>query len=426
MKSTVYIKEVNELNYNILMIGGGPEIVDLLHSLEEEEIYNIYCVSEIPMPKLNGIRKNIIVKFSNWKNTVDTINDINVKFDTLICSDEAMTHVADEIANELKLPPISHLNSAPFRFKDRMRVICESHNIKTPKYKILHNYSDSNKLETWDYPLIVKPTSFLSSIGVKKVDTFQELQQRTSMLLNLKFPIYVNNKIYELGDLYNLENRVLVEEYIQGNEFSIESLIFNGEYIPLGITKKIVNEDSFSDEVGHIFPAKIEKEIEEKILNWSEKLHKVLLLNNIATHTEFRINETGIYLMEIGARIGGDKISKLMMYSFLQHFSYFKEYINIRLGIEPLKPEFNTKYTGIAFIKIPPKLYGKIYNGVNLPMNSIKSTVLEKEFTMEEGDVLPNPSNWSNERIGYVILQNANYEILEKDIKHIIKNSIFL
>lgn len=55
--------------------------------------------------------------------------------------------------------------------------------------------------------------------------------------------------------------------------------------------------------------------------------------------------------MEIGARIGGDKISKLMMYSLLQHFSYFKEYINIRLGIEPLKPEFNTKYTGIAFIK---------------------------------------------------------------------------
>ncbi|MBI5975966.1 hypothetical protein [Staphylococcus canis] len=54
-------------------------------------------------------------------------------------------------------------------------------------------------------------------------------------------------------------------------------------------------------------------------------------------------------------------------------------------------------------------------------MNSIKSTVLEKEFTMEEGDVLPNPSNWSNERIGYVILQNANYEILEKDIKYIIK-----
>ncbi|HHK1299103.1 TPA: ATP-grasp domain-containing protein, partial [Streptococcus pyogenes] len=106
----------------------------------------------------------------------------------------------------------------------------------------------------------MKPTSFLASIGVKKVYNFSELQQAVSQMLNVKFPVYIASGVYELGELYNLEPRVLVEEFIDGEEYSLESVVRNGIYTPLGITKKIVDEKLFMDEIGHIFPSNLNKE----------------------------------------------------------------------------------------------------------------------------------------------------------------------
>ncbi|HHJ7411397.1 TPA: hypothetical protein ACQMYH_000729 [Streptococcus pyogenes] len=46
----------------------------------------------------------------------------------------------------------------------------------------------------------MKPTSFLASIGVKKVYNFSELQQAVSQMLNVKFPVYIASGVYELGN----------------------------------------------------------------------------------------------------------------------------------------------------------------------------------------------------------------------------------
>lgn len=42
---------------------------------------------------------------------------------------------------------------------------------------------------------------------------------------------------------------------------------------------------------------------------------------------------------------------------------------------------------------------------------------------LKKGTVLPSPINWSNERIGYIILENQSYDDLNDDILNIISNT---
>lgn len=407
----------------VLIVGGGPEITICKDIIENNQRFEFYNISEIPSMYRELFIDSLEVDFSNWGNVIKQINELNVKFDAIACWDEAMTHIADDIAKELGLIPISTLDSQPFRYKDRMRMVCESNGIIVPRYKIINQYNDTFKVINWKFPLIVKPTSFLASIGVKKVYNFVDLQQHVANLLNVKFPVYLGASVYELGDLYGLEPRVLIEEYVEGNEFSLESIIVNGSYKPIGITQKITDESLFSDEIGHIFPCNLNEKVQAKIFSWGKKLHNVLQLQNIATHAEFRLNSNNDpVLIEIGARIGGDFIPDLINNSFFNGFSFYEEYLKARVGENISFDNSIRTYTGVIFLRLKKENYGKVLSGYSCDLTGISSKKIKEDIYKKVGSLLPNPINWSNERIGYMIFENNSYDELNNDLRKILSS----
>ncbi|HER5407080.1 TPA: biotin carboxylase, partial [Streptococcus pyogenes] len=102
-------------------------------------------------------------------------------------------------------------------------------------------------------------------------------------------------------------------------------------------------------------------------------------------------------------------------------FDFYNTYLKARLG---LQEELNTdtnKFSGIVFFRLNPENYGKIFNGVSYDAPKT-SLIFEEKMYKEEGTVLPNPINWSNERVGYVCLENKEYAVLEKEMKEILKS----
>ncbi|HFX3816263.1 TPA: acetyl-CoA carboxylase biotin carboxylase subunit family protein, partial [Enterococcus faecium] len=380
-----------QLMKKVLVIGGGPELTNFEEFIVNTNDYEFFSVSVIPPTFGDLMKKSIIVDFRNWGETISSIKNMQINFDFLICLDEALTHIADNIAKELSLIPLSKFNSQPFKYKDRMRIVCEAHGINTPKYKIINDYKNSEQLINWNYPLIVKPTSFLASIGVKKVESFKELQAQVNQQLNIKFPLYFD-KTYELGELYSLENRVIVEEFIDGEEYSLESIVTKNEYKVIGITKKITHEIDFMDEVGHIFPAQIPNHLKEKIEQWGQALHHALGIVNTVTHAEFRIDKkNNIYLIEIGARIGGDNISELIRYNSDNNFNFFEAYLKSREG-KIFSHVLGKKFVGIAFIKVPTNAYGKIFESLTIPKITNTSTIIKNEYMFKERNSLAFPN----------------------------------
>lgn len=214
-----------------------------------------------------------------------------------------------------------------------MKNVLDTNNIKTPKvYEIFSSNASElkekiNKISNFSR-FIIKPSFSSSGRGVKLVKEYNRDLIESYIEQAISFS---NDKL------------AIVEEYIQGKQFSIETLSCSGEHFILGITREFFLNKESGVEAGHIFPAYITDDIKNKI---NEVIYKVLDAFKIkvgASHIELRLTESGeIYLIEIASRLGGYRcdmmdllkinFSKLLLSSHteddLKFKSNFKSMIN--------------------------------------------------------------------------------------------------
>lgn len=145
------------------------------------------------------------------------------------------------------------------------------------------------------YPVIVKPRDNSGSRGVKLCRTKEELEQSMAEALE-----------------YSKLDSVLVEEFIEGPEYSIEGLHHDGKSEVIQFTEKKTTEFPYNVELGHIQPANISEENKQKIREVISKIGMALNFVNCPSHTELKINERGIFVIETSPRLGGDYITSTL------------------------------------------------------------------------------------------------------------------
>ena len=159
------------------------------------------------------------------------------------------------------------------------------------------------------FPVIVKPRDNSGSRGVKLCRNREELASSMS-------------EAFEVSKL----DTVLVEEFIEGPEYSIESLhykddsqqpIANGQKPKvksevIQFTEKKTTEFPYNVELGHIQPANISEENKQKIREIISKIGTALHFENCPSHTELKISDRGIFVIETSPRLGGDYITSTL------------------------------------------------------------------------------------------------------------------
>lgn len=146
--------------------------------------------------------------------------------------------------------------------------------------------------EELSYPVIVKPADRSGSRGITRVNSAEELQMAIAGALNVSF-----------------SKEVLVEEYFEGKEYSVEYLSWEGKHYFLALTEKFTTGAPNFIETGHLQPARVPVGVEEKVKRIAEAALTHLGVAYGASHTEIKINQNGeIALIEIGSRMGGDCI----------------------------------------------------------------------------------------------------------------------
>src|SRR5699024_7184535 len=200
--------------------------------------------------------KVILTRLSNWPYIMENVikEHETEKFEGVLCFNEGSIPLANKIAKLLNLPLISKYSGDSFRFKDRMRVAFESYGVISPDYKILNSRKEMYALKDWEYPLVLKPSALMGSLGVVKVNSYEELPKKINYPLCADFELNFDGEIYALSEMYSLPSTVLAEEYIDGKEYSVEGFVFQEEFYPIGITKKFIEKGPFFNEKGHIFP----------------------------------------------------------------------------------------------------------------------------------------------------------------------------
>ncbi len=174
----------------------------------------------------------------------------------------------------------------------------ESIGIQVPQ-SILSGKNIQNSEEI-SFPCVVKPNESGSSIGVSIVDTKDEL-----------------NSALEIA--FKEDDRVLIERYIKGREFTCGVLgnSDDEELIVLPLVEIITHDEAFFDyeakynsrTVEEICPAQIDKEVSDKIQELSKKIHRHLGCDGL-TRSDFILSEDGqIYFLEINTIPGMTQVS---------------------------------------------------------------------------------------------------------------------
>jgi biotin carboxylase len=214
----------------------------------------------------------------------------------------------------------------------------------------------------------------------------------------------------EIIDAFNraIENShdpsVMIEQYIEGPEFSVEIVIWNNKPRVLTVTDKLTSGNPYFVELGHSQPSQFSLQDQKIIKDAAISGCKALGLDWCAAHAEIKLKNKKPYIVEIGGRLGGDFIS-----SELVHLStgidMVAAAINLALGIVPdIKPKHAAQGVAIRYFTPTP---GKI---TNLIINdAIKSdpNLYQMELYRSVGDILPEIKS-SLDRSGHIIATGEN------------------
>lgn len=316
---------------------------------------------------------------------LEKCKEIGIDAIATIASDLA-TVTVNYVANKMGLPGNSLECTKKSTNKYEMRKAFKEAGVATPKFETVASTNDIDKLSNMEYPLIVKPTDRSGSRAITKIYKKEELEKAISKAIENSF-----------------EKKAIVEEYIEGNEFSAEGITYNGEHKFLTITRKATTGAPHFIETGHIEQAGLSKDMEEKVYKELTKALTALEITNSATHSEFKITPSGdVRIIEIGARMGGDCIgSDLVQIS--TGYDFVKMVIDVAMGNKPsFEKVTKPKVAAIKFIfnQNDVNEYEKVRE--EMPNEIYRVSQMEAVGTHDVID--------SSSRFGYYILACDNYD----------------
>lgn len=204
--------------------------------------------------------------------------------------------------------------------------------IRQPEY---WKYVSGKIPEVKKYPVIIKPIAAGGKRGIHVI------YSQSGMADAIKDAL-----------IYSKVKGVLIEEYlVRGREYSVESLSYKGKHYIIQMTQKDSSGPPHCNELGHHQPAELCAEMRNKVeKNVSGMLTEVGIENG-PCHTEIKIIDNDIYLIEINGRPGGDHIVEPLTelstgYPFLSAIIWIA--LNQFESHEPNQMEKN--YCGIYFV----------------------------------------------------------------------------
>lgn len=238
-----------------------------------------------------------------------------------ICSELAM-HPMNHLLRKRGIPCNSEHTETLTTNKYLMRVAMREGGIDGPHFTLVRKGETAEdvmaRLEEFDYPLIIKPCDLSSSRGVYKIDS----------------PLFLGKGI-DYAMEWSKTGEAILEEFVQGPEYSAECIAYEGNYKVLAITEKSTTGAPHFVETGHRQPARLSDEMKAKIESTLFQAFRSLGIEYGAIHPEFRITPDGrIIFMEIATRMGGDCIGTDLV-PLSSGFDFLGMVINVCCGKAP-------------------------------------------------------------------------------------------
>lgn len=184
------------------------------------------------------------------------------------------------------------------------------------------------------FPVIIKPNEGSGSRGVMVCRNPGELHEAISHIRE-----------------FLTDERYIIEEYIPGEEFSVEALVQNGKLTIIQITDYLDNKPPYNVPLGRFQPSKYVA-ARTKVEDILKEVIQVTGLDNCAIHPEFKIFNNKLYLIEIGPRLGGGFITSHLV-PLSTCIDLESLYLDVVTNREVFIPPAKIQYSSIRYLSLP-------------------------------------------------------------------------
>lgn len=309
-----------------------------------------------------------------------------------LATDMPMRGVA-KTSDKLGLHSISYETALKATDKYDMIKAFKEHNVPSPWFCTIDTLDELKSLEAQlTFPCIMKPTDNAGSHGVVLAKSFKELVDS-----------------FDYSHDCSRHGKVIIEEYLQGSEVSVEVMVVDGVAHILQITDKLTTGAPHFVEMGHSQPTRHPADVAEAIRKVAAQACAAVGINKGPAHVEMMVTTQGPRMIELGARMGGDNITTGLV-PLSTGIDMVKATIDAALGNEPdIEPTLKCG-SAIRYFDVP---YGTIRSISGIDEAYKIAGVKQITFTKDIGEE-STPIHCSNDRIGFVIAQAETAEAAVK------------
>ena len=373
----------------IMVLGGGINQIPLLKKAKNCGYYVVLCdyLTECPG------RKEADIHYYVSTYDYDKVKKVAIEesVDGVVTNSEPVLHIVSRLTDELKLPSVPLETMELFLNKDKMRELLTPKGLSDIAYKTC--YTKEEALDFYsiqEKKLIMKPIDNSASRGVFSINSETDIE----------------NYFAETMRQNRRQSKILLEEYISGEEFTADGICINGKHTTLAISKK--KHYSYNENVAdELFFSYYDEYYDyDEIRNYNDSIVHATGLPFGMTHSEYKYNNGKYHLIEIAARGGGSFISTKIV-PYLSDTDTVKILIDSAMGkgdnLDYKYPDLAKKRVAVLkFFDTPDNREGVVKAIDGLDYLESEKRIIDYNIEFSVGDYI-HPANNDSERIGYYI-----------------------
>lgn len=376
------------MNKKILVLGAGIMQIPVIKKISELGYTSIVADFAADAPGFKFSDNNHIVSTLDYEGILSIAKKERV--DGILTTSDAPVRVVAKVAKQLGFNAMSEETAEICTNKLKQRILFKENNVGSPDFVIVH--SSSRDISFSSFPCIVKPIDSSASRGVSIAKNADDLRNAIDYAFE-----------------FSKSETVLVEQFIEGREFSVETFTQNNETTVVSITEKHLLDNGYFVENTHIEPANItdcENElIKKEVMNAIASIG----LDNAPSHTEVKLWNGKVYIIEIACRLGGDYITSDLC-PLSTGVDMLENLVKVSVGEKVNVSHKKTKCAAVQFINNFNYESCKLYIELN------KDNIVRYEIQPYSDKTIKN----SLDRLGYIIIEGDDQEYINLELSKMI------